>query len=154
MVQGAPVTEGRKMPLATEEGKGSRLSNNIYRIPGASRLVSIRDAAYYFMGEVLSRIDGGRAKIKDVIDGVNKIFLEHNPDGWQTANPQKRAPSGGFTISALRHIGKAAPGRWATKPTFCVDDNDLVVVITVITNAAAPESDGSSGGGGHDDGDE
>ena len=111
---------------------GARMSNNIYVIPGTSHRISIRDTAYYCVGEILSGIDGGRAKIKNVIDKVNRLFLEHNPDGWQTTNPQKRAPAGGFTISALRRIGKAAPpaapGRWAMKPTFLVDDDELVLL--------------------------
>ena len=112
---------------------GARRSNNLYRIPGTSRLVSIRDAAYYCVHEVLSGIDGGRAKIKDVIDDVNEIFLEHNPEGWQTANPQKRAEDGGFTVTALRRIGKAAPPanpeRWSMKPTFYVEDGDEMVLL-------------------------
>ena len=118
---------------ASPGGKGSRLSNNIYRIPDTSRLVSIRDAAYYFVGEVLSGIDGGRAKIKDVLGDVNKIFLEHNPDGWQTANSQKRAEdNGGFTAYGLCFLGRAAPpakpDRWAVQPTFRLDDNELVML--------------------------
>ena len=120
---------------AAAAGAGARRSNNLYRIPGTSRLVSIREAAYYCVGEVLSGIDGGRAKIKDVLDGVNKIFLEHNPDGWDIVNHQKRAPSGGFTISALRSFGKAAPpakpDRWAVQPTFCVEDDDDELVLLV-----------------------
>ena len=112
---------------------GARRSNNLYRIPGTSRLVSIREAAYYCVGEVLSGIDGGRAKIKDVIVDINDTFLEHNPDGWDIINHQKRAPSGGFTISALRSFGKAAPpakpDRWAVQPTFCVEDDDELVLL-------------------------
>ena len=143
-VQGA--LPAAPVSAAAEEGKG-RMSNNIYVIPGASHPVSIRDAAYYCVGEVLSGIDGGRAKVKDVIDKINKIFLTHNPGGWQTTNPQKRAKDGGFTTSALRRIGKAAPpanpGRWAMKPTFCADDNELVFIHPASSdNAVAAESDG------------
>jgi hypothetical protein len=119
---------------AVDEGKG-RLSNNIYTIPGVPHQVSIRDTGYYCVREVLSRIEGGRAKIKDVIDKINKIFLEHNPDGWQTKNKQKRAGDGGFTTSALRRVGKAAPpaapGRWAMKPTFRVDDDDADELVLI-----------------------
>ena len=113
-------------------GKGSRLSNNIYQIPGTSRLVSIRDAAYHFVGDVLSGIVGGRAKVKDVIDDVNEAFLALNPDGWLTTNPQKRAEDGGFTAYGLCFLGRAAPpanpDRWVVQPTFRLDDNELVLL--------------------------
>ena len=113
---------------------GAKMSNNIYVIPGTSRTVSIRDAAYYCVGEVLSGIDGGRARIKDVIEEINKLFLEHNPLGWVTTNKQKRAEdTGGFKPLALLKIGKAAPpadpGRWVMKPTFCVAHDDELVLL-------------------------
>ena len=112
-------------------GKGSRLSNNIYVIPGTSRKVSIRDAAYHCVGDVLSCI-GGRAKIKDVIYDINELFLEHNPEGWLTANAQKRAADGGFTAYGLRFLGRAKtpakPERWAVKPTFRLEDDELVLL--------------------------
>lgn len=126
-------TQGVPLPTAAaaEEGKG-RLSNNIYSIPGASHPVSIRDAAFYCVGDVLHGIDGGRAKIKDVIEDINEIFLSYNPEGWATVNTQKRAENGGFTIPALRRIGKAPPpantGRWAMKPTFRVEDDELILI--------------------------
>ena len=112
--------------------KGSRLSNNIYVIPGTSRKVSIRDAAYHCVGDVLSCI-GGRAKIKDVIYDINELFLEHNPDGWQTTNTQKRAEDGGFTAYGLRFLARAKtpakPERWAVKPTFRLEDDDELVLL-------------------------
>ena len=49
---------------------------------------AIRDAANYCVREVLSGIDGGRARIKDVIDDINELFLEPNPLGWVTTNKQ------------------------------------------------------------------
>lgn len=124
--------------------------------------VSIRDAAYYYVGVVLYGIDGSRAKIKDVIDKINKIFLEHNPEGWQTTNAQKRAPDGGFTVSALRRIGHApppaAPGRWTMKPTFRVgDDADELVLIRnprVDIPSAVPLVDTDTRGDDDDDDDD
>jgi hypothetical protein len=133
------------MPTAAADESKVRMSNNIYTIPGASHQVSIRDAAYYCVGEVLPGIDGGRAKIKDVIDKINKIFLSYNPDGWNTKNPQKRAPKGGFTVPALRRIGKAPPpanpGRWAMKPTFRVGGDDELILIRADDRAAADDDD-------------
>jgi hypothetical protein len=85
------------------------------------------------VGEVLSDIDGGRAKIKDVVGDINLAFLAHNPDGWDTKNPQKRDPTGGFTVPALKKIGKAAPpanpDRWSMKPTFYVAADDEMVLL-------------------------
>lgn len=107
--------------------------NNVYAIPGTSRLVSIREAAYYFVGDVLSDIVGGRAKVKDVVDDVNENFLAHNPKGWDTTNTQKaRESDGGFTVYGLRFLGRAAPPakpeRWAVQPTFYLDDDELVLL--------------------------
>ena len=121
--------------LPGAEAIGSRMKNNIYRIPGTSREVSIRDAAYFFVGEVLASIDG-RVYINDVIHDINEAFLEHNPGGWVTTNPHKRSKKdGGFTVAAIRKIGKAPPPasaeRWAMKPTFRVVDKDEMVLLDV-----------------------
>lgn len=113
-------------------GKGGRLANNLYVIPGSSRPASIREAAYHFVGDVLSTIEGGRAKVKDVINDINKAFLEHNPEGWQTLNDQKRAESGGFSVYGLSFLGRLAPpakpDRWAVQPTFRMEENELVLL--------------------------
>lgn len=113
---------------------GARLSNKLYVVPDVDHKVTISEAAHKYVGDVLSGIDGGRAKIKDVIDDINEIFLEHNPKGWEgTKNKQKRAPDGGFTASAIKKIGKQAPAnpeRWSVKPTFYYDtEHDEIALL-------------------------
>ena len=127
-MQNTPPSKGGK---GSKGSKGSRQSNNLYKVPGSSRPSSIRDAAYYFVGEVLSTV-GGRAKVDDVLDDVNEAFLAVNPGGWATTNTQKASAEGAFTAYGLRFMARAKapakPERWAVRRTFRLEDDELVLV--------------------------
>lgn len=118
------------------EPEGRSRSNEQYSIPGMERKISIRDAAYYYVGQVLSISPGGRAPIKDVVGPANQLFLRYNPGGWKTKNRYRADQIGGFTAAGLKHIGqqadpKARKGRWTQARTFRVEEGDTDMLIYV-----------------------
>lgn len=100
------------------EDHDKKVANKIYVIePG--KLDTIKVAASHFVKDVLDEIPGGRAKITDILDEVNKRFIALNPRGWVGTSTDYgfRDDKGCFTVAGLRRqanvkeqkAGKSAP---------------------------------------------